>query len=273
VGFSRGARAAAIAAGQFDSCEVVMNQADFRANTPYASLGDVAIAAPEEARRTFIRKTYTHLAAAIYAFVALEWLMVARGWDVTALQMIGTSRFTWLLVLGGFMAIGWIANSWAQSATSIGKQYAGLFLYVAAEAIIFLPMIGIAKKMTINAGSTDFSIIPAAGLTTLIMVAGLTAYVFISKRDFSFLGGFLSMLGFGALALIAVSILFGFNLGVWFSAAMIIFASGYILYYTSNILQVYRTDQYVAAALALFASVALLFWYVLRIFMAFSNRN
>ncbi len=54
---------------------------------------------------------------------------------------------------------------------------------------------------------------------------------------------------------------------------MVIFASAYILYYTSNILQVYRTDQYVAAALALFASVALLFWYILRIFMAFSNRN
>ena len=29
----------------------------------------------------------------------------------------------------------------------------------------------------------------------------------------------------------------------------------------------------VAAALALFASVALLFWYVLRIFMAFSSRD
>jgi hypothetical protein len=171
------------------------------------------------------------------------------------------------------MVVGWVANNWAQSATSIGKQYAGLFLYVAAEAIIFLPMIGIAKKLTVTAGGMEIAIIPAAGLTTLVMVAGLTAYAFISKRDFSFLGGFLNMLGFGALALIVVSLLFGFNLGVWFSAAMVIFASGYILYYTSNILQVYRTDQYVAAALALFASVALLFWYVLRIFMAFSNRD
>ncbi len=105
------------------------------------------------------------------------------------------------------------------------------------------------------------------------MFGGLTAYALLSRRDFSFMGGFLAIIGFAAIALIVVSIVVGFDLGVWFSAAMIIFASAYILYYTSNILHQYRTDQYVSAALALFALVALLFWYVLRIFMALSNRN
>ena len=253
--------------------EVAMNQADFRADSAYAQFGNVVAAAPEDVRRTFIRKTYTHLAAAIYAFVMIEWLFVQMGLDQKALELIGQSRFMWLAVLGGFMAISWVADSWAQSSTSIGKQYAGLSLYVLGQAVIFLPMIGIAKFMTTNIAGQEVPIIGAAGVTTLVMVAGLTAYAFISKRDFSFLGGFLSMAGWGAMALILVSIVFGMNLGVWFSAAMVIFACGYILYYTSNILQVYRTDQYVAAALALFASVALLFWYVLRIFMAFSNRN
>jgi FtsH-binding integral membrane protein len=250
-----------------------MNQADFRASTPYAEFGNAVAAAPEEARRTFIRKTYTHLAAAIYAFVMLEWLMVQMGLDQRALQMIGSSRWAWLGVLGAFMVVGWIADSWAQSSTSIGKQYAGLSLYVLAQAVIFLPMIGIAKFMTVNAAGQEIPIIGAAGITTLLMTAGLTAYAFISKQDFSFLGGILNIIGWGAMALILVSAIFGFDLGVWFSAAMIIFASGYVLYYTSNILQVYRTDQYVAAALALFAAVALLFWYVLRIFMAFSSRD
>ena len=55
--------------------------------------------------------------------------------------------------------------------------------------------------------------------------------------------------------------------------AMIGFACGYILYDTSNILHHYRTDQHVAASLALFASVALLFWYVLRLLMALSSRD
>jgi FtsH-binding integral membrane protein len=45
------------------------------------------------------------------------------------------------------------------------------------------------------------------------------------------------------------------------------------MYDTSNVLHHYRTDQYVAASLALFASVAMLFFYVLRLVMAFSNRD
>jgi hypothetical protein len=71
-----------------------------------------------------------------------------------------------------------------------------------------------------------------------------------------------------AMALIVLGILFGFSLGIWFVWAMIVAACGYILYYTSNVLHHYRTDQHVAAALALFASVALLFWYVIQIFMS-----
>jgi len=47
-----------------------------------------------------------------------------------------------------------------------------------------------------------------------------------------------------------------------------VLASGYILFYTSNVIRTYRTTQHVAAALALFSAVALLFWYVLRLFMS-----
>jgi hypothetical protein len=59
----------------------------------------------------------------------------------------------------------------------------------------------------------------------------------------------------------------GFELGTWFSVAMIGLAGGAILYDTSNVLHHYPEDRYVSASLALFASVALLFWYVLRLFM------
>lgn len=252
-----------------------MNQADYQANTPYATFGTGAhvIDAPAATRATFIRKTYVHLMAAVYAFVAIEFLFFALGWGDLSLQIIGSSRFTWLLVLGGFIAVSYVADSWARNTTSLGKQYAGLFLYVIAEAVIFLPMLALARGMVLNTESLgDVQVIPAAAVTTLVMFAGLTAYVFITKQDFSFMRGFLAICMWAALALIVVSILFGFYLGVWFSALMIIAASAYILYYTSNVLLHYRTDQYVAASLALFASVALLFWYVLRIMMAFSRR-
>lgn len=232
-----------------------MSQAEFRAATPYATFGTTVIEAPADARRTFIRKTYTHLAAAVYAFAGLSWFFLSIGLDDTMLRIIGTSQFSWLLVLGAFMVVSWIANSWALSTTSIGKQYAGLFLYVVAEAVIFLPLLGLAEQQTIG----GYSVIAAAGLT---------AVAFLSKVDFSFLGGFLGLSVLGAFALIIASAIFGFTLGLFFSVAMVVIASLYILYYTSQIMYQFRTDQYVAAALALFASVALLFWYVLQLFMS-----
>ena len=50
-----------------------------------------------------------------------------------------------------------------------------------------------------------------------------------------------------------------------FCGALVILACGFILYDTSNVLHHYRTDQHVGAALELFASLALLFYYILRI--------
>ncbi len=70
------------------------------------------------------------------------------------------------------------------------------------------------------------------------------------------------------MAVIVAGILFGFSLGLWFTGALIAVACGYILYDTSNVLHHYRIGQHVAASLSLFASLALLFWYVLRLFMS-----
>jgi hypothetical protein len=70
-----------------------MNQAEFRADTPYAQLGSVVADAPVDARRAFIRRTYTHLMAAVYAFVGLEWLLFSLGVDETMINLLGQSRF------------------------------------------------------------------------------------------------------------------------------------------------------------------------------------
>jgi FtsH-binding integral membrane protein len=58
------------------------------------------------------------------------------------------------------------------------------------------------------------------------------------------------------------------TLGTWFSVAMVALAGASILYDTSNIIHHYRDDRYVGAALELFASVAMMFWYLLRLFMS-----
>jgi len=220
----------------------------------------VTSAAPE-ARATFIRRTYSHLAAAILIFTGLIGLMLQTGLAESMTRALMGSQFGWLIVMGGFMGVSWIADRWARSDTSVGMQYMGLGLYTLAEAIIFLPMIYIAGLYYPGA-------IEQAGIMTLVLFGGLTAIVFMTRSDFSFLGPVLAIAGMVAIGVIVCSILFGFTLGTLFSGIMIIFAAGAILYDTSNIMLHYRTDQHVAASLSLFASVALLFWYILRLIMS-----
>ncbi len=246
-----------------------MSPAEFQAANPYAQFGSLAIDAPVDVRKAFIRKTYIHLAAAIYAFVAIEFLLFSVGADQWIAPRLTAGPMSWVLVLGAFMAVSWIANKWALSDTSLGMQYAGLFLYVFAEAIIFVPLLTLARNQVIGIeGVGNVPIIAAAGVTTLIVFGGLTAVVFFTRKDFSFLGGFLGLALMGAFALIVIGTLFGFMPGIWFSWMLVMLASGYILYYTSNVLHHYRTTQHVAAALALFASVALLFYYILMLFLS-----
>jgi FtsH-binding integral membrane protein len=245
-----------------------MNPAEFQASNQYAQFGSLAIDAPVDARRTFIRKTYVHLMMAVYAFVALEWMFFSVGLDNWFLRMLGNTPMAWLLVLGAFFVVSMVADRWARSATSPAMQYAGLFLYVVAEALIFVPLLALARVQTVAIqGVGDVPVIAAAAVTTLIIFGGLTAFTLVTKKDFSFLGSFLGLVTIAALALIVIGVVFGLHLGIWFAWAMIVAACGYILYYTSNVLHHYRTDQHVAAALALFASIALLFWYVIQIFM------
>lgn len=226
-----------------------------------STFGNSAADALPEERARFIRKTYLHLAAAILAFVVLEVFLFSSGaaYSIMSVLRLGGSM-SWLIVLGAFMGVSWLASSWANSQTSSGMQYAGLALYVVAEAIIFVPLLFIAA----NFSSGD--VIPKAGIVTLGLFLGITSVVFLTRKDFSFLGPILAIGGFVALGFIVASILFGFSLGSLFAFVMVAFAGTAILYETSNVLHRYHTTQHVAASLTLFAAIALLFWYILSIF-------
>ncbi|MBM0653462.1 US12 family protein [Capnocytophaga genosp. AHN8471] len=213
---------------------------------------------------TFYRKTYSHVAIALLAFIVVEAILINTVPESLIFSMV-SSPFVWLFILGGFWLGSMLANKWTQ-AQDKSTQYRGLGIYVLLEAIIFLPMIYIAIDL-----SDGLAIISQAGIITLSLFAGLTAVVFLTRVDFSFLRTVLVVGGFLALGLIVAGALFNFDLGLWFSVAMVALAAGGILYETYNIKNVYSTDQYVAAALQLFSSVMLLFWYVLRILL--SRRN
>jgi FtsH-binding integral membrane protein len=221
-------------------------------------------------RAAFIRRTYAHLAAAILAFVGLETVLL-RFVNIDPLMDSMLHRgghWGMLILLLAFVGCGWLAQYWAQAGTSRAVQYAGLGLYVVVQAAIFLPLLWIADRYF-----SGQHLIETAGIMTLTVFGGLTAAVFVTRKDFSFLRTILTVGGFIAIGLVICAMLFHLPLGVWFSFAMVALACGYILYDTSNVLHHYRTDQHVAAALALFASVALLFYYILLILLQSANRN
>lgn len=214
-------------------------------------------------RTEFVKNTYKHLAGAVLAFMAVETILLSMPWATALAQALVSSGTSWLLVLGGFMFITNYAEKMARKSHDRSKQYQGLALYVVAEAIIFLPLI----MMAISAGGGT-ALIQQAGLITLALFGGLSLVVLKTGKDFSFLKTALTVGGFVAMGLILAGAIFGFNLGLAFSGGMVVLAAGSILYQTSNMVHKYSTDQHVAAALGLFASVMLLFWYILSILMS-----
>jgi FtsH-binding integral membrane protein len=226
------------------------------------TFGNSAAEAAPAQRAQFIRKTYLLLAAAILAFIVVEGFLFASGAaNLIANVIFSGGSIGWLLVLGLFMGISFLANRWAVSETSTMTQFLGLGIFIVAEAVIFVPLIMIS---TYYAG--DATVLVKAGIVTLGLFLGITATVFITRSDFSFLGPILAIGGFIALGFIASSAIFGFSLGSIFAFVMVAFAGSAILYETSNVLHRFNTNQHVAASLALFASIALLFWYILTIF-------
>ncbi len=211
-----------------------------------------------ESRARFIMRTYNHLFLSILAFAGLEYLLFTSGVAYQILQVVGGSP---LILFGGFVIVSWFATSAAHRAESKAAQYAALGAFIAAEAIIFVPLLAIAQAVAPGA-------IQSAGLVTIVGFAGLTAVAWSTKKDFSFLGSILRWGGIMALVAIGAALIFGFHLGTWFSVAMVAFAGGAILYSTSDVLRHYPEDRYVAGALQLFASVAMMFYYVLRIFIS-----
>lgn len=235
-------------------------------NTAYENTINYSVAdSSPEIRAAFVRKTYIHLALAILAFIGLETLLLVSGIGETATRTMLGGRWSWLIVLGAFMGVSMLANWWANSQTSKAMQYLGLGLYVVAQAVLMLPLLYIAS---IRLGG---GVILEAGVITLGLFAGLTAVVFLTRKDFSFLGPILMIGGFLAMGFIVASIAFGFSLGLVFAWVMVAFAAGSILYNTSNVMHQYNPTQHVAASLSLFASIALLFWYVIRIFLGSRN--
>lgn len=223
--------------------------------------GLTAFEAPLDARLAFMRRTYVHLTAAIGLLVASSWTFYeAHVGERMAEWVGGHGVFGLLLLFGGLMAVTWVASGLATSSRNPGLQYLGLAMYALAMAVLLAPMLTFAVKAFPGA-----HLLEVAASLTILTFGGLSGYVLTTKKDLSFLGPILGIAFLVVMGVIVASMIFGFSLGLWYSAAMILFAAGSILYQTSNIVHRYRTDQHVAAALGLFASVVMLFVQILSL--------
>lgn len=223
--------------------------------TPPAAPAIPAAQMGAAAQRAFMARVYGHLLLAIAAFVGLEYVIFASGLAEAFLGLV--VRTNWLLILGGFMVASWMTRR-ATMSSSRGVQYAGLFGLVAAYAIIFTPMLAFAAAESPGT-------IGLAAVVTIVGFVALSGIAITTAVDFSFLRSLLVWGGFLALGMIALGVFGLVELGTWFSVAMIGLAGGAVLYDTQKIYRQLPANREVGAAAALFGSIAMIFYYVLRL--------
>jgi len=119
------------------------------------------------------------------------------------------------------------------------------------------------------------TVVTAAGLTGMIFLS-LSGYALLSKKDFSFMGGFL-MAGMwvviGSMLLMFVGSMFGWQISgmhLAISAAIVMLMSGFILYDTGRIINGGETN-YIMATVGLYLNIYNLFLSLLHLISAFSS--
>jgi FtsH-binding integral membrane protein len=227
-----------------------MNQSN-----PYALEHMIAAEAPADARAQFIQKTYGFLLAGVLVFVATLW---AAGNVASVRELaVGLYRMNpWLsfaIVLGG----SWLVHAVAEKSPINVVAY---FTYAFLFGLLLAPIV-------LVAANTAPVVLTQASILTAFVFTGMTAWAFLSKKDFSFLGGILSIAFFGMLGVAIAGMIFGFTIGLWYSVIGVIVFAGYILYDTSRILHHYGTHQHITAAIVLFTDVVLLFKHILVLLM------
>ncbi|MBA3320593.1 MAG: Bax inhibitor-1/YccA family protein [Pyrinomonadaceae bacterium] len=204
-------------------------------------------------RMSFIRKVYAlFFVGTLFAIGG-----VLLGFIFPEL-MFAVARHPWIsliVLLGGVMG--------AQAVRLVrGVNLLALFGFTTLTGVIISPAIALYSQ--INPAS-----ILQAGVLTVGIFGGLTAYVFISKRDFSFLRG---MVTIGLIVVVLSAVLNIFLASSAFSfaiaAASLLLFSGFVLYDTSNIIRRYPTNEYVAGALSLYLDAFNIFLALLRILNA-----
>lgn len=238
-----------------------------------------SVARPADSVVPFLRRVYALFTGGVFFAIAGALASLYLGTPVEArlgqgvavelppLVAFGIEHWIVMLVvyLGAFFA--------ASFARRIpGVNVLALFGYTFVTGVFLAPTLFFAQVMASQGQTLDASPVRDAFLLSGLAFTGLTAYVMLSRRDFSFLGAALNIglwvvLGALLLGMFLHSAVFGLAIA---SVGVVLFA-GYILYDTWRILNSRETDA-VGAALRLFLDVVNLFLFLLRILASSRDR-
>ncbi len=205
------------------------------------------------AANKLIRNTYTLLAMTL-AFSALT-AGIAMVFNMPPLH--------WLLTIGGYFALLFLTAKCANSAM-------GLVCIFALTGFMGLTL-GPIISFYLHAFSNGAQLVMMAFGGTAAIFLGLSAYALTTKRDFSFLGGFL-MVGIlvAFLAGIAALVFSIPALSLAVAAMFILLMSGFILFQTSQLVHEPNTN-YIMATVSLYVSIYNLFTSLLYLFGIFGG--
>ena len=201
-----------------------------------------------DARIAFLGKTYGMLALCIAAGSVGAYASMGMAFPAEHPWM------TLFLMIGGIFIVQMVRHM-------PGINVVALLGFGALTGMAISPLVGfVAAKSGM--------LVTQAFMTTAAAFVGLTAYTFISRRDFSFLKGFV-WTGLIAMIVLGLSNYFFFESGTLalaLSGMGVLLFSAFILFDTSSILRDYSNEEYIAAALTLYLDVFLLFEHVLAMF-------
>lgn len=207
-----------------------------------------------EARLGFIRKTYLlFLAGILMSIVAGTICLSVEPVFNAALSVLRMPILLLVLLFGGTIA----ANAVSRVE---GLNYFALFAFTSLIGFLFAPILAIYQMQ--QAG-----IVGQAAFLTVVVFGSLTAYAFISRKDFSYMGGIL-FIGMIALILGGLANMFFFKspaASYWMAWVTVMIFSGFVLYDTSRIIHNYDERGYCSAALSLFLDFFNMFMAILRI--------
>jgi len=196
-------------------------------------------------------------------YLLLSMTLLFSGFTAALSMLMNTPPMTYLIsVIGGMVIAMFVLPRFANSPAGIGI----VFLITGMLGFGLGPVLNMYASLP-NGGN----IITLSLGGTGVIFMGLSAYALATKKDFSFLGGFL-MVGFLLVLLAALANIFLQipAMSLMISAVVIMIMSGFILYDTSRIIHGGETN-YVLATIGLYMTIFNIFISLLQILGIMSN--